>query len=148
MTAIKSGPKSLSDIALIQLQMRDYMLGLWLDGKNFSPAIKAKVREIFDTRGSYNSLWVHAPDTTWLFSWPKYGEKLIQTLEAILYCPSPSEETMIRRAVKDSNTPQEIVSWRPFCISLEEVMTEFSRSLECVDQEFKLLFMYWEFSSG
>lgn len=117
------------------MQLRDYLLGLWLDGKNFSPAIKAKVREIFDSREAYNRLWVHAADTTWLFSWPKYGEKLIATFEALLYNPSPTEEAMIRRAVKDSNTPQEIVSWRPFCLALEEIMTEFARSLESVEQE-------------
>jgi len=129
----------LSDIALVQLQLKDYLLGLYLDGKNLSPAIKSKVRDIFDSRRSYEELWVNSADTTWMFAWPKYGEKLIQTFEALLYNPSPTEEGMIRRAVKDSNTPQEICSWRPFCISLDEVMTEFSRSLESVAEQEHLI---------
>ena len=34
---LKSGPRSVSDIALQQLALRDFLLGPWMDFQNFPP---------------------------------------------------------------------------------------------------------------
>ena len=34
-TLLKSGPRSMSDIALQQLALRDFLLGPWIDSQNF-----------------------------------------------------------------------------------------------------------------
>ena len=133
---LKTGGKSLSDVALTTQVLKQYLLGPWLDGKNFPPYIKDKARTVFASHDSYRKLY--APhegtvDTTWLFQWPESGRKLMAFLEGAIYAPSPQEETLYRMAVKNNNTPEEIMSWNPFASLVndlnDEVMLVFLHSM-------------------
>ena len=132
-SSLKTGQRSVSDIALQQLAMRDYLLGPWMDSKNFPPYMKSKCREVFDNRMTYRQLYmpVDTPTPcTWMFSWPKFGHLLVNFLEAILYSPNGHEEFLLRQAVKNSNTPEEIVSWRPWSQTLADIATELARTAD------------------
>ena len=131
--SLKTGAKSISDIALMQLSLRDYLLGPWMDAQPFPPYMKSKCREIFDTRASYRTLYMPVSgnlDNTWLFSWPKFGSRLVNFLESVLYNPTGHEEFLLRQAVKNSNTPQEIMSWKPWGAILADLQAEVARSAE------------------
>ena len=132
-SSLKTGFRSISDIALQQLAMRDFLLGSWMDSMNFPPYMKSKCRELFDTRMTYRQLYMpidtQAPNT-WLFSWPKFGHLLVNFLEAILYSPNSQEEFSFRQATKNSNTPEEIISWRPWAESISDIVTELTRAAD------------------
>ena len=87
---LKSGSGSISDVALMQLEMRDYLLGAWLDGLNVPAYMKAKCREIFDNRATYRCDYMPVDgtaETSWLFKWPQFGRQLVNFLESIVYSP-------------------------------------------------------------
>ena len=78
------------------------------------------MRDIFASfdayRLKYNPLGADTViDTTFLFNWPQVGKDLVTFLEGALYNPNATEEQAYRNAVKNSNTPEEIVSWKPWC---------------------------------
>lgn len=130
---LKSGSGSISDVALMQLDMRDYLLGAWLDGLNVPAHMKAKCREIFDSRSSYRCHYMPATGvaaTTWLFKWPPFGRLLINFLESILYNPTGNEEFMLRQAVKNSNSPEEVISWKPWNTMIGNLRDGMARSTD------------------
>ena len=131
-SSLKSGSRSLTDVALTQLALKDHLLGPWLDARNFPPFVKEKVRAIFIDhkayRESYNPLNNACVDTTFLFGWPKVGRDLIQFLDSLIYSSTPQEESMFRLAVKNSNTPAEILSWKPFCETIAGLQTDINRT--------------------
>ena len=74
--ALKANTRnSISDVIMQQHRLKEYVLGEWLDAKDFPSYIKAKTREISQTRASYRALYQplsdDAVDTNWMFSWPK-----------------------------------------------------------------------------
>ena len=86
-TAIRSqSAKSLSDPILLQLKLKKFLLGEWLDGKDCPPYVKAKAREVFASHSSYRALWAPSAsdtvtvDTSWLSTWPKAGRDLFSFL--------------------------------------------------------------------
>ena len=130
---LKSGTGSLSDIAMMQLDLRDYLLGQWMDNMNFPPYMKEKCRELFDSRKSYREHYMPLEgivDTTWLFKWPEWGKQVLNFLESVLYNPTGHEEFMMRQAVKNSNSPAEIMSWKPWCKMLPDLRDAQARSTE------------------
>ena len=95
--------------------------------------MKSKCREIFDSRMTYRQLYMPvdtAAPNTWLFSWPKFGHLLVNFLEVILYAPNDHEEFLLRQATKNSNTIEEIISWKPWCQSIADITTELTRAAE------------------
>jgi len=124
---LKTGSRSLTDVALTTQILKQYLLGPWLDNKNFPPYIKDKARTVFASHSSYRELYAPLAgtvDTTWLFSWPESGRKLMSFLENVLYATSPQEESLYRMAVKNANTPEEIMSWNPFAQGISDLNDE------------------------
>ena len=35
--ALQTGPRSISDVALTQMALHDYLLGMWMDSQSYSP---------------------------------------------------------------------------------------------------------------
>ena len=90
-SVLRSGPKSVTDVMITAFSCKKYLLGSWLDSKDFPSYVKAKVREIFSSHASFRKMWnPHnddaAVDTSWLFTWPPVATKLLyfsQNLQSI-----------------------------------------------------------------
>ena len=85
-TTLKAGPKSVTDVTITTLALRNYLLGPWMDNKDFPPYIKKKAREIFANHNNWRSLWhplsEGAPlDTNWIFAWPPASKELLDFVE-------------------------------------------------------------------
>jgi hypothetical protein len=117
-TYLKSGPKSLTDVYLTQLALKDHLLGPWMDARNFPQYMKDKAREIFHSHHSWRRLWhpLHNSeiDTTWLFSWPRFGREFLDMLESCIFLPTGQEEYLYRQAVKNSTTMDELLNLKPW----------------------------------
>ena len=117
---LKTGSKSLSDAWIMQLQMKDHLLGKWLDDKDFPGYMKSKAREVFASHESWRLMWHPmgdadvALDSTWLFSWPRFGKELLDFLESAIYLPTPLEEHSYRLAIKNQSTVEELLLQRPW----------------------------------
>ena len=130
--ALKTGGRSVTDVALACLTMKQFLLGKWLDSKDFPAYMKSKARDIFKDHVSYRTTYNPidsnaAIDTTWTFSWPRFGRMLLDFLEGAIYNPTPMEESLYRRAVKNGCDAEEIVSWKPWCDTILEIMEELRR---------------------
>ena len=129
--SLKTGGKSLSDVALFALRVKAHLLGPWLDQQPYPAYIKEKARLIFDNHASYRLHYNpfcsddHA-DTTWLLRWPKVGSDLLAFIEAMVYMISPSDETNYRLAVKNSNTIDEVLSWKQYAEAIANLKTQFN----------------------
>ena len=124
-TSLKSGPKSLTDVYLTQLEMKNHLLGPWMDARDFPLYMKIKAREIFDSHHSWRSLWhpLHNNDidTTWLFSWPRFGRELLDMLESCIFLPTGHEEHFYRQAVKNSTTMDELLATKPWIDTIKHL---------------------------
>ena len=127
--SIKTGSKSVADVALACRSMKTYLLGPWLEGRHFPGYVKSKAREIFANHVSYRTLWAPIDgkytDTTWLFSWPEVGSSLLKLLDSAIYNSNGHEEALYRTAIKNNNTPEEIFTWSPW----KEAVTQLQQDL-------------------
>ena len=110
--------------------MNEYLLGPWLDGKHFPAYVKSKVRETFKNHESYRKYnpISGAGDTTWLFQWPKAGRDLVAFLEATIYASGPSEDALLRTAVRNGKTAQETLAWNPWAETIADISAELMRT--------------------
>eukprot|EP00973_Karenia_brevis_P000683 97042-Karenia_brevis.AAC.1 len=56
-SVLKSGPRSLTDCAMIQLSMKKHLLGQWLDAKPYPHYVKDRARKIFESWTTWRALW-------------------------------------------------------------------------------------------
>lgn len=103
-TALKTGGKSLTDVALFQQKVKSHLLGSWLDHQPFPSYMKDKLRQIFASHVSYRKTYnpigiIDGVDTTWLLKWPKVGNDLVGFIEGMCYMATPSDEAHFRLAV-------------------------------------------------
>ena len=128
-SSLKTGSKSVTDPMLVQLDLRDYLLGPWLDSKLEIPEyMKKKCREVFQNHKTFRHLWHPldhdgSVDTTWLFAWPRFGRDLMSFMEGSLYLPTQTEEHLYRLAVKNNSTMEEILSQRPWVDTIASIMS-------------------------
>ena len=86
-TTMKSGAKSLTDVALTQFALQSHRLGPWLDGKTVLPQIKEYARDIFSSHTAYCAKYnpfEGVVDVTFMFAWPKSGTMILGCLERCL----------------------------------------------------------------
>ena len=141
---LKTGPRSVTDVFLTAKQLKEYLLGTWLDGMGFPSNIADKCREIFKSHASWRQLW--APhktrdtefgdvelvvDTTFIFQWPQVGKDLLNFIEACVYLPSASDEWQYRRAIKDCTPASELMTRHPWCDAIAN-MKEKLRASPCI----------------
>ena len=124
MSALKTGKQSITDVVLTGLALKNYLLGSWLDGRDFPAYIKSKAREIFNSHASWRALYQPSDqslvlDTTWLFRWPKVGRDLLEFIEGTVFLPTASEEHLYRQAVKNSTTPAELMATKPWIDTIQ-----------------------------
>ncbi len=130
---LKAGGRSLSDVALIQMDLLSYLRGTWLDSMDLPSYMKAKLRDIFESHQSYRSQY--APfacmgpvDTTWLSGWPPVGTRVISFFESLVYNSNLQEDALLRAAVKHGKSPRDVLTWQPWANMLTEIQTELSRT--------------------
>ena len=110
--------------------LKKYLLGTWLDGRDFPAYIKQRARETFASHSKFREMWnPHdgdvAPDLSWLFSWPPAGKKLFEFLECAIYLPTPQEEYSYRQAIKNNLSPEELLASKPWCDMITEITDAF-----------------------
>ena len=138
MVSIKTGTKSLSDPYMMQLALKQYLLGPWLDSIDFPGYIKAKAREVFKDHAAYRTLYQPICgdiDTTYMLHWPEVGRSLFKFLEGALYTPTPSEEYHYRNAIRNNNTPEELMSWKPFIDTIATIRTTLLTTVETAPRD-------------
>ena len=117
--SLKSGGRSTSDPIMMQLQIRDFCLGSWLDNMGFDADVKERVRTIFKAHDTFRSMYCpvdgQALDNGWVFRLSKAAQTLLSFLEGAIYCPTAAEECLLRQAIKNGNTVQDVLSWKPWC---------------------------------
>ena len=114
-----------------QLALKEYLLGPWLDDKDFPSHIKAKCREVMASHESYRRLYnpiSGSVDTNWMFTWPTVGVEVVKFLDGILYATTPSEEHSLKNAVKLGKTPVETLTWQPWADIIDDLVTEIHRT--------------------
>jgi hypothetical protein len=124
---LKTGGRSITDVALQCLSNRDHLLGKWLDNIALPSYVKEKARLIFADHASYRREYnpVNGTvDTTWLFAWPTAAKMLLQFLEGMIYIATPQTDNLFRMAVKNSNSVDEILSWSNFAIDVLKIHDE------------------------
>ena len=133
-TAIKTNSKqSVSDVVLHQKKMKEYLLGEWLDERNFPSYVKAKVRETFQSLAAYRQFYSplsgsSAVDQNWMFSWPKVGIDLMRFLDSVLYGTTEKEDFLLRSAVRHGKSAGETLQWSPWCETIADLMQELKRT--------------------
>jgi hypothetical protein len=131
--SIKTGGKSLSDPSMCRLLLKDYLLGEFLDTLEVPSYMKVKVRSIFkshaDWRAQYNPIIDDGNvDTTWMFTWPSFGRDLLEFMERLIYQPQSHEILTMRQAIKNNNTPAELLQNSPWLESLVELKAKIRTS--------------------
>ena len=133
-STLKSGGRSISDVALLQLEMRTYLRGAWLDSIDLPSFMKAKLRDIFHDHDSYRSLYaphlgMPAPNTTWTASWPAVGMHAIKLFECTIYAASSTEEAHLRNRIREGRTsPVEVLAIQPWAGMVAEITLQLSRT--------------------
>ena len=136
--SLKTGARSFTDVFLMCLQCKEYLLGEWLDSKNFPSYIKVKAREIFAGFASWRTIWHPLSnsdvkvDTTWIFKWPKVGQLLLDFLESTIFTPTVFEQHLCRQAVKNCSSPAELMQQKPWVDTITTI-TDQLRTLACPD---------------
>lgn len=135
-SSIKTGAKSLSDPILCRLTLRDYLLGSWLDALGLPAYMVQKCREIFKDHAAYRALYnplvpsdaecVAIVDTTWFLKWPQCGKEVVDFLESTIYTPHPGDLHVLRQAVKNNATCDEILANESFANALASIRTKIS----------------------
>jgi hypothetical protein len=130
--ALRSGPKSISDVIAVQCENKIYLLGKWLTTQPYPDHVKCKAREVFASHASYRASW--SPhfsddqtqvDTTWLLHNPKAVKDLFNFLESAIYFPTHAIEHAYRNAVKNNCSAPELLTQSPFKERLAEIDTAF-----------------------
>ena len=132
---LKTGHKSMTDVMLTQFGFKTFLLGKWLDSLELPAYMTAKAREIFDSHKSFRQHWHPIDcddlcDLAWLFTWPKFGKKLLDFLEGAIYLPTLQEEAIYRSAVRNSTTPQELVAMNPWKDAIADIRTAMRTTAE------------------
>ena len=124
--SLKTGNRSVTDVLLTSMLLHDYLLGEWMESKNFRAEVKAKARAIFKNHGSYREMWNpfkddHVANTTFTSLWSEVETKLLRLLERCVFHITATDDAPYRQAVRNSNTPQEILSWKPWCDDIADI---------------------------
>ena len=111
---LKTGPRSVTDVYLMTLVLKNHLLGKWLDTKDIASYCKEKLREIFASHKSWRLLWHPIDtsdriDTTWVFSWPRVYHDVLEFFETSMYTPTPAEEHILRTTVKNNSSVEEVL---------------------------------------
>ena len=91
----------MSDVALMTFQLKNYLLGAWLDSKAVCLAHRDKIKEVFSSHKNYRTLYSpfkDVADVNCHFCLAKAGQMVVTFIEHTLYLHGGSEEALLRQA--------------------------------------------------
>ena len=123
---LKSGPRSTSDPVYVSFMLRGYLLGEWLNGRDYPLYIKDKLRSVFASHASWRSQYSPmdsstAVDTSFLIGWPKYGKEFMNFYENMIYEPTPGDDHAFRTCAKNNTTLPELLAQKPYCEIIRDI---------------------------
>ena len=128
---LRTGAKSISDPSLARMTLKEHLLGAWLDSLNIPPYMVQKCREIFKDHASYRRLYNPIElesdakaDTTWLLKWPQFGRDIVDFLESSIFVPQTAEVHILRQAVRNNATNDEILANEPYATAVANIRTK------------------------
>ena len=130
LTNMKSATRtSISDIALHQRKLKDYLTGAWLDQINLPSDAKSKLREIFQSYPSYRKLYnpgvLEDPsnpiDRTFLLKWHPAAVETVNLFEMAIFSENASITYRIREAVRNGRDAADTLALQPFSIPIETI---------------------------
>ena len=101
-TSMKTGPKSLTDIALTTYNLKLHLLTKWLDSKTLiTSEVKDMLRLIFASHTNYRSMYLPIDGTTvntnWSFDWSNAAQAVLTFLERTIYLHGGHEEALMKQ---------------------------------------------------
>ena len=108
------GGRQYVDIILKQRDLKLFLLGPWLDSRSVAPVCKEKLREVFSDPKAYITklrplVESDEVDTTWRALWPKSASMALELIEMAVYSMGSMEDAVLRGALRNSKSAEEIV---------------------------------------
>ncbi len=103
--------RSVIDLFLLKLKMKDYLLINWLDTLAIAPQTKVRLRESLESHSSYRVHYGKPEDTstdlTWQAGWKSSDISVSRFLGALLY--APEHDVALKTGLRAGKAPDEIV---------------------------------------
>ena len=120
---------SISDVALHQRKLKEYLTGQWLDTMNLQSDAKSMLRDIFQSYPSYRKLYnpgVHDDpnrpvDRTFMLRWHPAAVEALNLFELAIVTNNAQIAYTIRDAVRRGMDAADTLALRPFLTSVETI---------------------------
>ena len=120
--------KGFIEIFCKRLEMKTYLLSVWLDSNKFDSLVKSKLREVFENHSSFRKHVKHSDpgtqDLSWQTSWPPSAMQAARFLEDAIY--NKEFDATYKYALRSKRTPAEVMEMERF----KEVLNQIDESLE------------------
>ena len=141
-----AGTKQYGLVFLKQREMKTWLLGPFLDGRNIVPECKSKLREVFASRDSYTQLLrpltveeADNIDVSWQATWPKSGLLTLELLETSCFSVDATDDAAIRLGIKHAKSGQELLQeYSPFKDTIQEIDACLKEELRAINDAAKL----------
>ena len=120
---------SISDVALHQRRLKEYLTGQWLDTMNLPSDAKSMLRDIFQSYPSYRKLYnpgVHDDpnrpvDRTFMLRWHPAAVEALNLFELAIVSDNAQISYRIREAVRHGRDAADTLALQPFLTSVETI---------------------------
>ena len=137
------GSKQYGLVFLRQREMKLYLLGAFMDGRNIVSSAKEKLREVFDSRDSYVSLLrplhdddAEVVDCSWQATWPNSALKLLELIESACFAVEGQDDATIRLAMKNGKNAQEMLhEYLPWKDAIADIEEELKKEMKKIQEE-------------
>ena len=127
---IKSATRtSISDIAMQQRNLREYLTGTWLDTINLQSDAKSMLRDIFQSYPSYRRLYnqgllddpKNPVDRTFMLKWSPAAVETLNLFELAIVSDNAAIMYRIRESVRHGRDAADTLKLQPFITSIESI---------------------------
>ena len=120
---------SISDIALQQRKLREYLTGTWLDTMNLQSDAKSMLRDIFQSYTSYRRLYnpgvcedpQNPVDRTFLLKWSQAAVEALNMFELAIVSDNAQIQYRIRESVRHGRDAADTLKLQPFSNSIDTI---------------------------
>ena len=120
---------SISDVALHQRKLREYLTGQWLDTMNLQSDAKSMLRDIFQSYPSYRQRYnpgIHENpnrpvDRTFMLRWHPAAVEALNLFEMAIVSDNAQITYRIREAVRHGRDAADTLALQPFQTSIETI---------------------------
>ena len=123
------GKVGMTDVILMRKQMRDFLIGRFLDVRNIHSDFKQKLRALFATHAAFRQFRTldGSGDTSFLAAWPKSAAMSLDLIETTCFTYCGSDVHTVRTGIKNGKTAQEILEkYQPFKCQIEQIDSSLS----------------------